>query len=209
MVAGRVFFPAEDPNYRADGVASWYGPDFHGSRTANGEIYNMHALTAAHPTLPMPSYVRVTNRLNQRSVIVRVNDRGPFRGGRVIDVSVKTAQLLGFHSSGLAPVLVEYVGRAPIEGSDDRVLEATLRNGEPAPAPSTTRVAGSSRPPIRERAPSAASRPGASEHPVAAAFVPGTQGPPLSDRTAGIPARSSAYAPVRPEGSSFSGRGLY
>lgn len=95
------------------GVASWYGADFHGRRTANGEIYDMHALTAAHPTLPLPSRVRVTNLDNQRSLIVRVNDRGPFVGARVIDVSAKTAQLLGFYDRGLAKVKVEALSRSP------------------------------------------------------------------------------------------------
>lgn len=94
------------------GVASWYGADFHGRRTANGEIYNMHSLTAAHPTLPLSSRVRVTNLANHRSLVVRVNDRGPYVGRRVIDVSAKAAQLLGFYENGLAKVKVDYVGRA-------------------------------------------------------------------------------------------------
>ena len=126
----------------------------------------MHALTAAHPTLPMPSYVRVTNQLNQRSIVVRVNDRGPFRGGRVIDVSVKTAQLLGFHSSGLAPVRVEYVGRAALEGSDERILEATLRTGEPAPAPARVRRR-ATQPILPAHAASIPSRPGTPERAMA------------------------------------------
>jgi len=79
MVGGRMYVPQEDPDYRAEGVASWYGSDFHGRLTANGEVYDMHGISAAHPTLPMPCYVRVTNLANQRSLIVRVNDRGPMR----------------------------------------------------------------------------------------------------------------------------------
>jgi rare lipoprotein A len=78
-VAGRVYVPQDNPHYRADGVASWYGSDFHGRSTANGEIFDAEAITAAHPTLPLPSYVRVTNLSNGRSLIVRVNDRGPTR----------------------------------------------------------------------------------------------------------------------------------
>ncbi len=109
-VAGRTYVPAEDPHYRAEGVASWYGEDFHGRQTANGEIFDMNSVSAAHATLPIPSYARVTNLSNNRSVIVRVNDRGPYHSDRVIDVSVKTAILLGFYGSGLAPVRVEYVG---------------------------------------------------------------------------------------------------
>jgi rare lipoprotein A len=141
MVAGRTYVPEEDVNYRSEGVASWYGADFHGRLTANGEVYDMHSISAAHPTLPMPSYVRVTHLGNNRSIVVRVNDRGPFAANRVIDLSVKAAQLLGFHSRGLAKVRVEYVGRAPLEGSDDRQLMATLREGDAAPAPSAVRVA--------------------------------------------------------------------
>ena len=141
MVAGRQYVPEENTHYRTEGMASWYGDDFHGRLTANGEVFDMTSLTAAHPTLPMPSYVRVTNLSNDKSLIVRVNDRGPYHGNRVIDVSHNAARLLGFRSSGVARVRVEYVGRAPLEGSDDRILEATLRTGEPAPSPSTVRVA--------------------------------------------------------------------
>jgi len=136
VVGGQTYVPEEDPNYRAEGLASWYGDDFHGRQTANGEVYDMHGISAAHPTLPLPSYARVTNLSNGRSVIVRVNDRGPYHNNRLIDLSVKASRLLDFHGDGLARVRVEYVGRAPLEGSDDSVLLATLRQGEPAPAPS-------------------------------------------------------------------------
>ena len=119
-------------HYSDVGLASWYGDDFHGRYTANGEIFDMNAITAAHPTLPLPCYVRVTNLRNQRSIVVRVNDRGPYVGDRVIDLSVRTAKLLGFYGQGVAKVKVEYVGRAPLAGSDDRKLEATLREGTPA-----------------------------------------------------------------------------
>lgn len=140
-VAGRVYVPEEDVNYREEGMASWYGDDFHGRLTANGEVFDMTSLTAAHPTLPMPSYARVTNTRNGKSLIVRVNDRGPYHGNRLIDVSNKAAELLEFKGNGVARVRVEYVGRAPLEGSDDRQLLATLRTGEPAPSPSLVRVA--------------------------------------------------------------------
>src|SRR5712692_2976883 len=140
-VGGRVYVPEEDVNYREDGLASWYGDDFHGRQTANGEVFDMGALTAAHPTLPMPCYARVTNLSNGKSLIVRVNDRGPYHGNRLIDVSNKAAELLEFKGNGVARVRVEYVARAPLEGSDDRQLLATLRTGAPAPAPSLVRVA--------------------------------------------------------------------
>ncbi|MCP3469850.1 septal ring lytic transglycosylase RlpA family protein [Bradyrhizobium sp. CCGUVB1N3] len=141
VVAGKTYVPEEDANYRAEGLASWYGDDFHGRLTANGEIFDMGSLTAAHPTLPMPCYARVTNLSNGKSLIVRVNDRGPYHGNRLIDVSNKAAELLEFKGNGVAKVRVEYVGRAPLEGSDDRQLMATLRTGIPAPTPSMVRVA--------------------------------------------------------------------
>jgi rare lipoprotein A len=140
-VAGRVYIPEEDPDYREEGMASWYGDDFHGRLTANGEVFDMSSLTAAHPTLPIPSYARVTNLRNGKSLIVRVNDRGPYHGNRLIDVSNKAAELLEFKSNGVARVRVEYVARAPLEGSDDRQLMATLRTGVPAPTPSAVRIA--------------------------------------------------------------------
>jgi rare lipoprotein A len=150
-VGGRVYVPEEDVSYREEGLASWYGDDFHGRQTANGEVFDMEALTAAHPTLPMPCYARVTNLSNGKSLIVRVNDRGPYHGNRLIDVSNKAAELLEFKGNGVAHVRVEYVGRAPLEGSDDRQLVATLRTGMPAPAPSLVRVA-SARPFLPEAA---------------------------------------------------------
>jgi rare lipoprotein A len=153
VVAGKVYVPEEDVNYRQDGLASWYGDDFHGRLTANGEVFDMEALTAAHPTLPMPCYARVTNLSNGKSLIVRVNDRGPYANNRLIDLSNKAAELLDFKSVGIARVRVEYVARAPLEGSDDRQLIATLRTGTPAPAPSLVRVA-SARPFVPEMAPS-------------------------------------------------------
>src|SRR5258705_1003717 len=148
-VAGRVYVPEEDTAYREEGLASWYGNDFHGRLTANGEIFDMASLTAAHPTLPMPCYARVTNLSNGKSLIVRVNDRGPYHGNRLIDVSNKAADLLEFKGNGIARVRVEYVGRAPLEGSDDRQLVATLRTRLPAPSPSMVRVA-SARPFVPE-----------------------------------------------------------
>ncbi|MEH6950621.1 septal ring lytic transglycosylase RlpA family protein [Nitrobacter sp. NHB1] len=167
-VAGRVYVPEENTHYRAEGLASWYGDAFHGRLTANGEVFDMASLSAAHPTLPLPCYARVTNLGNGRSLIVRVNDRGPYHGNRLIDVSNKAAELLKFKSKGVARVRVEYVGRAPLEGSDDRQLMATLRTGEPAPSPSTVRIASarpfvpqlaSSERPIRSDVPTPDGRP--------------------------------------------------
>ena len=132
-IAGRTYYPRENPTYSAVGMASWYGDAFHGRRTANGEVYDMRAISAAHPTMPLPSYARVTNLANGYSVIVRVNDRGPYHGGRVMDVSSRAADVLDFKGEGTAKVKVEYVGPAPMEGSDDAQLLASLRtDGSPA-----------------------------------------------------------------------------
>lgn len=110
-VNGERFEPlATADGYVEEGIASWYGPDFHGKRTSNGEVYDMHGLTAAHKTLPMNVYVRVTNRSNGRQVDVRVNDRGPFVGGRIIDLSYTAARELGVVGPGTAPVRVETLG---------------------------------------------------------------------------------------------------
>jgi rare lipoprotein A len=135
VVAGRTYIPEMNPHYSAVGMASWYGDEFHGRYTSNGEIFDENAITAAHPTLPLPSYARVTNLQNHKSIVVRVNDRGPFVGNRIIDLSIKSAKVLGFYGHGLAKVKVEYVGAAPLAGSDDAMLMSTLRQGEPAVAP--------------------------------------------------------------------------
>lgn len=107
QIDGTWYYPKEDYDYREDGVASWYGADFHGKPTANGEVYDMNDLTAAHRTLPLPSVVRVTNLDNGRSLILRVNDRGPFAKNRIIDVSRRGAQLLGYEAKGTTKVRVE------------------------------------------------------------------------------------------------------
>jgi peptidoglycan lytic transglycosylase len=106
QINGAWYYPAEDWSYDETGIASWYGEDFHGKYTANGEVYNLNALTAAHRTLPMPSIVEVTNLENGRSIRLRVNDRGPYARGRIIDVSRRAAQLLGFEGQGTAKVRV-------------------------------------------------------------------------------------------------------
>jgi rare lipoprotein A len=126
-VAGRWYTPRDNPNYTAVGHASWYGDAFHGRKTANGEIYDKHSYTAAHPTMPLPSYARVTNLGNNRSIVVRVNDRGPFHGGRIIDLSERVAHALEFKHIGTARVKVDYLQRASTAGSDDRKLVASLR----------------------------------------------------------------------------------
>ncbi len=119
------YYPQEDVNYDNQGVASWYGPKFDGKRTANGEIFDMNLLTAAHPTLPMPVRARVTNLENGRSVVVRINDRGPFAKDREIDMSRRAAEVLGFKEAGTARVRVQYLGRAPLFDSAGRLIRGT------------------------------------------------------------------------------------
>lgn len=133
MVRGKWYYPKEEPGYVKTGTASWYGANFHGRLTANGEVYDMYHLSAAHPTFPLPSYARVTNQKTGSSVLVRVNDRGPYMHDRVLDVSSKAAEMLGFQQDGVADVKVEYVGRAPLEGDDTPMLMASYRPGN-APA---------------------------------------------------------------------------
>ena len=134
VVAGKTYVPREDARgYVREGLASWYGSAFHGRVTANGEVFDRHSIAAAHPTLPLPSYVRVTNLDNGYSMVLRVNDRGPYHAGRVMDVSEEAARALDFHRRGTARVRIEYAGKASIAGSDDRKLLATLRtDGTPA-----------------------------------------------------------------------------
>lgn len=135
-VAGKWYYPKEDKNYRKVGAASWYGDAFHGRLTANGEIYDMTHLTAAHPTMPLPSYARVTNMTNGSSIIVRVNDRGPYARGRIIDLSKRAAEMLDYTHTGVAKVKVEYVGRAPLDGKDEAYLLASYHPGKAGPDPS-------------------------------------------------------------------------
>jgi len=108
---GQYYTPREDYSYSETGMASWYGSDFHNKRTANGELYNMHAVTAAHRTLPLPSIVRVTNLENGKSIIARVNDRGPYVKNRIIDLSQKGAELLGYKMQGTTRVRVEILAK--------------------------------------------------------------------------------------------------
>lgn len=128
-VGGRRYYPAEDPGYDKIGQASWYGPKFHRRMTSNGEWFDQDYLTAAHPTLPLPSYARVTNLENGRSLVVRVNDRGPFVADRIIDLSKKSADVLDIRRKGTARVRVQYLGPAPL--GDDGTDLARMNRGQP------------------------------------------------------------------------------
>jgi peptidoglycan lytic transglycosylase len=224
-VAGKTYVPEVDNHYSAVGMASWYGDDFHGRYTANGEIFDENAISAASPTLPLPSYVRVTNLENHRSIVVRVNDRGPYVGNRLIDVSIRTAKLLGFYGQGLTKVKVEYVGRAPLAGSSDRELMATLREHVPETGvkvasaqpftaayfnPHPMSQAMPRRAPVPPERPYAENEQASAPQARAARQVPAVE---LAAAQAAVPQLSqvSAYAPVRYDGHAglLSGRGLY
>ena len=176
-IAGRTYYPSENTHYAAVGLASWYGDAFHGRRTANGEVYDMRSLTAAHPTMPLPSYARVTNLGNGFSMIVRVNDRGPYSTGRIMDVSSRVADMLDFKSAGTAKVKVEYVGPAPLAGADDEPLVASLRtDGRPATLEASpanpTMVADAEPPPPPQPRPAIVERPREDSPPFVAAASP-------------------------------------
>lgn len=134
-IKGKVYVPKDNPDYDKTGIASWYGSAFHGRQTANGELYDQHHLSAAHPTLPLPSYARVTNVQNGSSVVVRINDRGPFHAGRIIDLSNKAADLLDMQHSGTGTVRVQYIGPARMDGHDMPYLMASyIKKGDRSPA---------------------------------------------------------------------------
>ena len=151
QVRGRWYTPKEQPNYEEVGMASWYGDAFNGRPTSTGERFNMHELTAAHKTLPLPGLVEVTNLDNGRRVVVRINDRGPFVDGRIIDLSRGAAQELGMISQGVGRVRVRYLGQAPRLGGGVVLQQAEARPARTPPAsqpvPYTT-VAATPPPPV-------------------------------------------------------------
>jgi len=137
-VLGKTYFPLNDAtSYRVTGTASWYGTKFHGQATANGETYDLYGMTAAHKTLPLPSYVRVTNLDNGKSVIVRVNDRGPFYSDRVIDLSFAAAKKLGYAETGTAHVRVEGIDPAQWWAQQGRPMPMVLAQPQRAPTAPT------------------------------------------------------------------------
>ena len=156
QVDGVWYYPREDPTYDRIGTASWYGELFHGRRTANGEIYDMDRLSAASPTLPLPVYARVTNLENHRSIIVRVNDRGPYANDRIMDLSRRSAELLGFRDKGTALVRVQFLARAPLNGDDsyerrylvNQSLIQVASRGVPKESVSVGSLAATARPPV-------------------------------------------------------------
>lgn len=143
-VAGRWYVPREEPGYDRQGIGSWYGDDFHGRKTANGEVFDRYALSAAHPTLPLPSYAYVTNMQNGRTILVRVNDRGPYVAGRIVDLSHASARALGYEDRGHARVRVRYAGRAPLNGNDSQerqfIAQQSWYSGRGEPAMTSARA---------------------------------------------------------------------
>ena len=193
QIDGVWYYPAVDYNYVETGIASWYGPNFHGKYTANGESYDQNALTAAHRTLPLPSVVRVTNLENGRSVKLTVNDRGPFAKGRIIDVSRRSAQLLGFDGKGTARVRVEIVAdesrtlAARLSGKTDPNM---IAEKPPAAPRGSVAVADLPPPPGAKSAPQIAS----------AAAAPLQSTPPPPRITASAPEPDVTTVPVKPTG---------
>ncbi|WGF89652.1 septal ring lytic transglycosylase RlpA family protein [Marinivivus vitaminiproducens] len=139
-INGRWYHPAYDPSYAEVGEASWYGEDFHGLATANGEVFDRDLPTAAHPTLPLPSLVRVTNLENGRTIVVRVNDRGPFAKGRLIDLSQEAARQLDFEEAGTAPVEVQFLALAD-DATGTPPTPTLVAKRAPAPAGARTVLA--------------------------------------------------------------------
>lgn len=191
QIGGVWYYPGEDLNYDETGIASWYGEDFHGKYTANGEVFNLNALSAAHRTLPMPSVVQVINLDNGRSIALRVNDRGPFARGRIIDVSRRAAQLLGFEGAGTAKVRVRIMTPETIQakllaerGTGAQIAElapavpVAAVKAEPLPTPPGVRVASNDLPPP--------ARPQAVPPPLPLAPVP-TAPPPLPEQVKTVP----------------------
>lgn len=194
QIKGVWYYPKEEWDYVETGIASWYGPGFHGKQTANGEVFDENDLTAAHRTLQMPSVVRVTNLDNGRSIVVRINDRGPFAHGRIIDMSRRGAQLLGFIRQGTAKVRVELLE------DESRQQRAAALGERYAPLPDPTLPTA----PPPSAAPSGSVQVAALNAPSGARTVPPTgTGSPAAVDAPGVvtqpsPAASEEAAPVRP-----------
>lgn len=190
QIGGTWYYPHEQPDYDETGIASWYGPGFYGNLTADGELFTAQDLTAAHRTLPMPVNVRVTNLENGQSLVVRINDRGPFAQGRIIDLSERAAKLLGYYEKGTARVRVQYLARAD------------LPNGTPQPfGAGTPEAVQNALPPVpnaKVETDALAPIPGTKQAPVkqvAALPQPGPVAPPAADE-GGLPSGKVTKVPV-------------
>lgn len=205
QIRGVWYTPEEDFHYDRTGIASWYGPGFHGRRTANGEIYDQHALTAAHPTLQMPALVRVTNLDNGRSLVLRINDRGPFAQNRIIDVSQRAAEELGFRRQGTARVRVQVLAE-----ESRQLAQAAGRTGrEPGTSPSTSpNVAVASRPVAAQPVSTAAAPPAAPVSTAGSVFI---QAGAFSsfDNAAAVRTQLASLAPTEIRPTEQQGQTLY
>lgn len=202
-IKGNWYYPHVDYKYVEEGIASWYGPNFHGKKTANGAIFDMNKVSAAHKTLPLPSIVRITNLENGRALKVKVNDRGPYAKDRIIDVSRRTAQLLGFERKGTALVRVEIIEEdsrrlAALMQGDDQIASSGISSGAPPPptAAPTVSVSGSALPPP----PGTAAAPPPSEAfqvtPVATTQAPAPRSSALPDSDSGITQQVPVSSPT-------------
>jgi rare lipoprotein A len=211
QIDGVWYYPAEDWNYNETGIASWYGEQFHGRYTANGEIFDLNQLTAAHRTLPMPTVVRVTNLENGRSIAVRLNDRGPYARGRIIDLSRRAAQLLGFEGQGTAKVRVQIMVPESIQAASlagRRGTDPALAGGpppqaapvravaaEPLAAPPGVAVASNKPVPLPPGKPAPQNQPPQPGQPIAEAPLPETiQVVPV--KPSGIYVQAGAFASI-------------
>lgn len=197
QVGGIWYVPREQPDYDQTGVASWYGEQFHMKATANGETFDLARVSAAHTTLPLPSMVEVTNLDNGRKLVVRVNDRGPFVGDRIIDLSQEAARQLGYERQGLARVRVRYAGPAPLVGPDGGMRYAgaqplPTRMAAASPAPAAIRAAE----PAIEIATTAVPRAIAAPTAITAEALPPLTGPAISDTPIAPAATATASGAV-------------
>ncbi|MBI1359573.1 MAG: septal ring lytic transglycosylase RlpA family protein [Alphaproteobacteria bacterium] len=225
QVAGKWYVPAYEPNYDEVGIASWYGPTFHGKASASGETFDEMALTAAHPTLPIPSIVRVTNLENGKTTLVRVNDRGPFVDNRIIDLSRRAGEVLGLHEKGTAKVRVQYVGPAPEKANSlpkgvqtvAQHVELAPRREAHTPALETAPVTSPREMPVLVNSPATLPSPTPDVREVAPAATPvaaagfalqaGSFGDPANAEA--LKARLSALGPVSVVKANVNGRNYY
>ncbi len=196
----RYWVLPHEKGYVERGIASWYGPKFHGKRTSSGEPYDMYKMTAAHRTLPIPSYIRVTNLKNHRSVVVRVNDRGPFKDDRIVDLSYAAAWKLGMVQDGTAPVEVRAIvpeGRVTASADAQPVPLKTAARALPAVPVAAPQDAPAANPPAAPAAPKAAPTV------VAAAPPADAPAPPPAEEAAPVPAGGTPPATLDPEAGDF------
>src|SRR5690349_21565245 len=204
QIEGAWYYPKVDYDYSETGIASWYGPDFHGKSTANGEIFDQNALTAAHKTLPMPTIVRVTNLENGRSIEVRINDRGPFVNNRIIDLTRRGAQLLGFEAQGTARVRVQVMKEDSILLANKVGGAQLAYAGEPEPGGAAPKpIAAPAGQVVQQVLPGGQSAPpptAAPSQPVQSNSVVGLPKPSAAVAAAAIPSLNGAVSiqPVKP-----------